>query len=131
MEEDRGMNQNPEVDRLMQTLDHPQKEAIEYLRTAILKVDPQITEQVKWNAPSFCYGGVDRVTFQLKSKDVQLIFHRGAKVKDDEIPFTFHDDSGLMKWRTNDRAMVTFKDLTDVTAHEEAFASLISRWMKA
>lgn len=123
------MNQNPEVDRLMQTFEHPQKEAIEYLRTVLLNVDPQITEQVKWNAPSFCYGGVDRVTFQMKSKDVQLIFHRGAKVKDD-ASFTFHDDSGLMKWRTNDRAMVTFKDLADAKAHEEAFSSLVSRWMK-
>ncbi|MFP3964929.1 DUF1801 domain-containing protein [Actinomadura fulvescens] len=124
------MNQNPEVDQFLRTLDHPQKEAVEYLRAVILNVDPQITEQVKWNAPSFCYDGVDRVTFQLKSKDVQFIFHRGAKVKDGDS-FTFQDDSGLMAWRSSDRAMVTFKDLADAKAHEEAFSSLVSRWMKA
>lgn len=93
--------------------------------------DPQITELVKWNAPSFCYDGVDRVTFQLKSKDIQLIFHRGAKVRDDAASFAFDDDSGLMDWRSSDRAVVTFKDLADVKAKEKAFVALVKRWIKS
>lgn len=112
-------------------MDHPQKEAIEYLSAAILAADPQITEQVKWNAPSFCYDGVDRVTFQLKSEDIQLIFHRGAKVKDDTASFTFDDDSGLMDWRSPDRAVVTFKNLADVKANEETFLALVKRWIRS
>ncbi|MFI6323196.1 DUF1801 domain-containing protein [Nonomuraea sp. NPDC050556] len=120
-----------EVNRLMSTVDHPSKDAIEYLRAAILGVDPEITEQVKWNAPSFCFDGVDRVTFQLKSKDIQLIFHRGAKVRDDGAPFTFDDESGLMDWRSSDRAVVTFKDLADVKTHEAAFLTLVERWIKS
>lgn len=124
-------NRSDKVDQLMETVDHPQKEAVEYLRAAILRADPKITEQVKWNAPSFCYDGVDRVTFQLKSKDIQLILHRGAKVKEDSGSFSFTDDTGLMKWRSGDRAVVTFKDLADVKANETVFVSLLKRWVKA
>ncbi|MFF4826387.1 DUF1801 domain-containing protein [Streptomyces sp. NPDC001312] len=120
-----------DVDQLMETVDHPQSKAVEYLRAAILRADPLITEQVKWKAPSFCYGGVDRVTFQLRSRDVQLVFHRGAKVKDDAASFTFDDDSGLMRWRSGDRALVTFKDLSEVKAHEAEFISLVRRWVRA
>lgn len=124
------MARDPEVDRLLKSLDHPQQDAIEYLRTVILNADPKITEQVKWNAPSFCYDGIDRVTFQLKSKDIQFIFHRGAKVKDDSDDFTFDDPSGLLKWRTSDRAMVTFKDFADAEAHEAEFSNLVGRWVQ-
>ncbi|MFJ6562092.1 DUF1801 domain-containing protein [Streptomyces sp. NPDC091412] len=113
------------------TVDHPQREAVEYLRAAILRADALITEQVKWQAPSFCYGRVDRVTFQLRSRDVELVFHRGAKVRDDAASFTFDDDSGLMRWRSGDRAMVTFKDLAEVKAREAAFISLVRRWVRA
>jgi hypothetical protein len=35
-------------------------------RTDVLASDDGITEHVKWNAPSFCYAGVDRVTFRLQ-----------------------------------------------------------------
>lgn len=124
-------NQSDKVDQLMETIDHPQKESVEYLRAAILAADPQITEQVKWNAPSFCYDGVDRITFQLKADDIQLIFHRGAKVKDDATSFTFDDDTGMMKWRSSDRAIVTFEDLEDVKADETAFIELVRRWVKS
>ncbi len=124
-------NRNSKVDTFMETVEHPHKDAVDYLRTAILRAEPEVTEQVKWNAPSFCYEGTDRVTFQLKSKDVQLIFHRGVQVKDDAGEFAFQDDSGLMKWRSSDRAMVTFKDLADAQAHEAAFIDLVGRWIRA
>lgn len=124
-------SQSDKVDQLMEKVDHPQKAAIEYLRVAILGVDPEITEQVKWNAPSFSYDGEDRVTFQLRSQDVQLIFHRGAAVREDTESFDFPDDTGLMKWKSNDRAVVTFKDLAEVKAKEQAFNDLVKRWIKA
>jgi len=45
------------------------------LRAAILASDLAISEHVKWNAPSFCYGGQDRVTFRLQPRGrLQLIF---------------------------------------------------------
>src|SRR3712207_5407309 len=89
-------NRSQEVDRFMESLNHPLKEGVEQLRAAILESNDQITEHIKWNAPSFCYAGEDRVTFRLYPEDrVQLVFHRGAKVKSDAGDFEFDDDTGL------------------------------------
>jgi hypothetical protein len=123
-------SQSSKVDQLMATVDHPQKAAIEYLRALILGVDPEITEQVKWNAPSFSYDGEDRVTFQLRSQDVQLVFHRGAAAREDTESFSFPDDTGLMQWKSDDRAVVAFKDLADAKANEQALNDLVKRWIK-
>ena len=87
------------VDSFMADLDHPLKAGIEQLRAAILASNDGITEHVKWNAPSFRYADVDRVTFRLQPGDrLQLVLHRGAKVRDDAADFRFEDDSGLLDW---------------------------------
>lgn len=36
-----------------------------------------------------------------------------------------------MKWKSNDRAVVAFKDLADVKANGQAFNDLVKRWIKA
>jgi hypothetical protein len=76
-------NQTPEVDAFLRELSHPMKDEIVEVRAAILASDEQITEHIKWKAPSFCYHGDDRVTFRLLPEGLQLVFHRGAKVRDD------------------------------------------------
>ncbi|MFF4764011.1 hypothetical protein [Streptomyces sp. NPDC001292] len=52
-------------------------------------------------------------------------------MRDDAASFTFDDDSGLVQWRSSDRALVTFKDLSEVEAHETAFIDLVRRWVRA
>ena len=121
-----------DVDQLITALDHPMKPGIQQLRTAILQSNPRITEQVKWKAPSFCFAGEDRVTFRMHPKGLlQLIFHRGAKVRSDSAEFRFEDDTGLMTWATTDRAVVTLKDQAEVDAHQSALVGLINRWILA
>jgi hypothetical protein len=120
-----------DVGQFMAELDHPLEDGVETLRTAILGADPGITENVKWNAPSFRYAGVDRVTFQLRRADrIQLVFHRGVQVRADSASFTFDDPTGLMQWATADRAVVTFADLATVDAHAAAVAALVSGWVR-
>ena len=46
-------NESPEVAEFLPQLSHPLKDGIIELRAAILASDEQITEQIKWNAPSF------------------------------------------------------------------------------
>jgi hypothetical protein len=119
------------VDALVAALDHPLKAVIEDIRPALLAADPRITEQVKWNAPSFCYGGDDRVTFNIRQGGpLLLIFHRGAKVKD-VAGFAFADETGLMDWKAPDRAVVTISSLAYWSANRAAILALIARWMKA
>lgn len=124
-------NQSVKVDQFMEALDHPFKAEVEEVRTAILASNPRITEHIKWKAPSFGYDGQDRVTFRLHPPTaLQLIFHRGAKVK--EIgDFTFSDESGLMRWVTADRAVVTLDDTNEVQARLDDLVSLVNRWLDA
>ncbi len=119
------------VAQFLQTLDHPLKAEVEQLRAIILSADPGITEQIKWKAPSFCYCGDDRVTMRLHPNGgVQLIFHRGAKVKDG-TDFAFDDPSGLLQWVAKDRATMMFRTLAEIAAHKATLEDVVRRWMAA
>jgi hypothetical protein len=121
-----------DVERLLADLDHPLKEGVLQLREAVLAADPDITEHVKWNAPSFVHHGEDRVTFRLQPRGrLQLIFHRGAKVRADTAAFAFDDPTGLMTWAAPDRAIVDFPDLEAVAARQEQITDLVRRWVRA
>lgn len=123
---------NEAVSKFVEQLDSPEKEIVSSIRAAILESNDAITEQVKWNAPSFCFGGEDRVTFRLKLKDrsAQLIFHRGAKVKD-ASDFSFDDSSGLFEWAAADRAILKIKDPDDAKAKKAAIVKVVNEWMTA
>jgi hypothetical protein len=123
-------NPSADVERLMADLTHPLKDGVQRLREAIRAADDGIAEHVKWKAPSYTYAGVDRVTFNLRRADqVQLVFHRGAKVND--APFAFDDPSGLMAWPAPDRAIVTFGSLPDIDANLDTVQELVGRWVHA
>lgn len=121
------------VDAFLANLEHPLKDGIVALRKTILGVDSEITEQIKWNAPSFCYGGDDRITFRIPPNGkggLQLIFHRGAKSKD-STDFKFVDPSGLVEWATPDRGVVTFKESDEIATKTPKLVKLIKAWLKA
>jgi hypothetical protein len=121
-----------DVEEYLTVLEHPLKEGVLRLRAAILASRLPITEHIKWNAPSFCYDGEDRVTFRLQPRGrLQLIFHRGAKVRADSTAFVFDDPSGLMTWPAPDRAVIDFPDLTAVAAREAEVSALVDRWVLA
>ncbi|MGV9771462.1 DUF1801 domain-containing protein [Streptosporangium sp. NPDC003464] len=125
-------NRSGDVDRFMAALDHPLKAGVEQLRSAILASNSDISEHVKWNAPSFRHDGEDRVTFRLQPGDrLQLVFHRGAKVRADGAEFAFQDPTGLMTWLAPDRAVVTLPDLEAVRSQQVAVVSLVNQWVRA
>ena len=109
------------VDDYMNALDHPLKAELQVLREAILNVDPRITEQVKWNAPSFSYNGY-MATFSLhRTEHLLLIFHNGA---------ILDDQDGLLQGDYPDRRMVYFTDMADVTAKKPALERAIREWIE-
>ena len=111
-------------------LDHPRKAEIEQLVALALDAAPGITGQIKWNAPSFCIGGDDRVTLRLQPPPtLQIIFHRGARAKPDP-DFRFADESGLLQMVAADRGVVKLGE-GDVAAKADALAKLIAQWMEA
>ncbi|WP_410768930.1 DUF1801 domain-containing protein [Fontibacillus sp. BL9] len=117
----------------LNNLEHPLKQEIEQVRSVILNADSQITEHIKWNAPSFCYRGEDRITFNLQGKGFfRLIFHCGAKVKDSsgKGPL-FKDPTGLLDWVSGDRGIVKIKSRDEVEANREKLTRLVTLWIEA
>ena len=120
-----------QVDQFLEGLDHPLKAEIERVRAIVLGANPEITEQVKWNAPSFCFRGDDRLTMRIHPPDrLQLILHRGARVRD-SANFSFDDNCGLVKWAAVDRGVVTLGDLAEFERYAAALAKLVNKWVMA
>lgn len=126
------LNRNPVVDSFLESLDHPLKPVIESLRLAVLEADDEITERIKWRAPSFCFDSVDRVTFNLRPvHHVQLIFHRGAKINEDDFHFDASKWSGLLEMIGQDRGQVIFPSAEVAAARQDEFVGLVREWVRA
>lgn len=121
---------DPAVIAFMKKLKHPLKKEIETVRKIILGVNPDISEGIKWNVPSF--RTVDYfATFHVRStSSLQLIFHTGAKVK--EIAKTglkIADPDGLIKWLAKDRCMVTLGKGKEIESNRKALEAIIRQWI--
>jgi hypothetical protein len=111
-------------------LDHPLKSEFEAIRKVILGVSPNIGEGIKWNAPSFRTTEYF-ATMNLRCRDrVQLIFHLGAKVKDNTKDLKVADPAGLIKWLATDRCLVTVGTGKEIAANREAFEKIVRAWIK-
>lgn len=123
---------SPEVDAYLDALDHPLASEVRSLRGDILTLDDRITERIKWKSPSFVVDGDDRITFALRpGKGLEVILHRGVAVRADTADFRFHDDSGIIRWATPDRGIVTMPDAAAVAAKRPALLDLARRWIDA
>lgn len=126
------LNRNPVVDSFLESLDHPLTPVIESLRLAVLEADDEITERIKWKAPSFCFDSVDRVTFNLRPiHHVQLIFHRGAKTNQDDFHFDTSKWGGLLEMIGQDRGQVIFPSAEVATARQDEFVLFVREWVRA
>jgi hypothetical protein len=123
-------NDSESVKRYLEALDHPLKPEVQALRKIILKADARITEGIKWNAPSFHHGDWF-ATFDLRSHDwVQIIFHRGAKVKTVGDSRFVKDPEAILKWITNDRCLVRFVSSGEVAARSSALSKIVAEWVQ-
>ena len=122
-----------QVKEFIQTSKHPLKKALEEIREIILGADKRITEHIKWNAPSFCFNGDDRITFNLSKNDrLLLIFHRGAKVKDSKSKEPlFEDTTGMLEWLAHDRAVVKIQTIEEVAGKKAVLTKIVKRWLSA
>lgn len=117
----------------MAEFDDERKPLVEALLEAITEACPNLTENIKWNAPNFCYDGKDRLTFMFHKRDqVSLILHTGAKPKEDKkAPHLFADDTGLLEWNSNIRATITFFDFNDFLVKRDLFKKAVQQWIEA
>ncbi len=129
----RPSNKSPEngnnVETFMADLVHPHKDGVERLRNAILGIDGRITEEVKWNAPSFKLDD-HFATFKLHPpKQIQLVLHIGSKPV--VPPRHFHLDvpPGLVKWAASDRCVITLQSTEHALQHEADVVSIVRQWI--
>ena len=122
------------VDAYIQKMQHPLKDVVMTLRQIILSTDPEIGEEIKWNAPTFFYTGEMTpfnpkeykrylIVFNLFKQDcIRLVFPSGAKVK---------DTSGLLTGDyTDGRRLALFYSLEDINSKKEALQRVIKEWLR-
>lgn len=119
----------PSVDEFLLLSAHPLTEGAALFRSALMACDPTLSEQIKWNAPSFGRDFDDRVTMGFRPEELQIVFHRGVKPKD-PTGFTFDDPSGLLKWMTKDRAVVRLRSMEEIQSKLPILVETAIRWIK-
>jgi predicted transport protein len=114
---------------LLANLDHPHQDGFELLRSLILALDKRITEEVKWNAPSFKLED-HFATFKLRPpKNIQLVLHTGAKVKSNAKSFTVDDPDQLLKWAAGDRCVLTLASTSELRSRQSSVQRIINQWI--
>jgi hypothetical protein len=126
------VNLNSQVTKFLDDLNHPFRKEIEHLREIILGTKSGLTENIKWNGPNYCFDNDDRITMKIQPpKQVQLIFHRGAKVKEQPPEKLIKDASGLLTWKGNDRAIASFRKMEEIEINKPGLAKIIRDWISA
>ncbi|HUF00375.1 MAG TPA: DUF1801 domain-containing protein [Anaerolineales bacterium] len=116
------VNHTEQVDQFMDRLDHPFKAEVELIREIIKNVNKDITEQIKWKAPTFSYKGEYLVTFNLWEKGrIHLVFHNPmiSKVK-----------SELLEGYYDHRRMAYFSDKNDIQAKKSTLQKILKDLIK-
>jgi len=127
------MNVNIDVTHFLKELNHPFQEEIELLRNCILSADLNLTENIKWNGPNYCFHKEDRITMRIHppKKQVQLILHRGAKKQTNPKEKLISHKSKLLVWKENDRAIITYNSIQDIENGKTELAEIIAEWISA
>lgn len=119
-----------EVTVFLDEQNHLFRKEIEQLRIIILGANAELTENIKWNAPNYSFQGEDRITMRIQPpKQVQLIFHRGAKVKEQPKEKLIKEDFIPLIWKENDRAIATFKSMQDIDNKKVGLQKMIVEWI--
>ncbi|MBK6390811.1 MAG: DUF1801 domain-containing protein [Saprospiraceae bacterium] len=127
------LSDQQQVSQHIQKLEPSLGKIIEYIRQFILSTDPEISERIKWNNPSFYYTGEMKpfdpkeykreiIVMNLHKGKIMLVWPSGAKVK---------DSSGLLEGDFKDgRKTIVFNDLADVKTKEKLLSKTIRAWLK-
>jgi len=122
------------VDAWIRALKHPLRDVVTDLRALILGIDKSIGEEIKWNAPTFFYGGPMKpsdpkrykrylIVFNVARPDcVRLVFPSGARIE---------DTSGLLERDYADgRRLALFHTREEVKEKSPAMKRAIKKWLK-
>ena len=129
------MNNNDlsnEVTAFLDSIELSLRDEIESLRTIIMSVDFDLAEGIKWNGPNYSINGKDRITIRINSpKQLQIIFHRGAKVLEQAEERLLSEKYDILQWKENDRAIASFKSLNEIQENSSMLKEVVTKWIEA
>jgi hypothetical protein len=106
---------------------------VETIRQIILSTNAEISEEIKWNNPTFFYTGEMKtfdpkeykryiIVMNLHKGRIMLVFPSGEKIK---------DTSGFLEGDYKDgRRITVFKDIADVLAKKDILQNSIKKWLE-
>jgi hypothetical protein len=122
------------VDAYIKRLKHPLKDVVSSLRKIILEADPQIGEEIKWNAPTYFYTGEMEqsdpklykrylIVFNLFKNDcIRLVFWGGGKI---------NAKSGFLQGNHADgRRLALFHSMDDVKSNKKHLHHALKQQLK-
>lgn len=125
----KGMNKD--VSSFLDNLNHPLRAEIDAIRELIVNSNFGLIENIKWNAPNYSKNGEDRITMRIHPpKNVQLIFHRGAKKQVTPDKKIIDDPFKLLIWKENDRAIMTFNNFNQIENKKNEIVETIKKWIE-
>jgi len=111
-----------QVEAYMKNLDHPLKAETEAVREIIKHSNKNLSERIKWNAPSYYYKE-DIVTFgPYKNGKVLLVFHHPAIVK---------IKSELLEGDYKDRRLIYFDNMKAIKKNEKELKRIMNELINA
>lgn len=123
---------NKEVTIFLDSLNHPLRKEIEALRNLILSSNNLLKENIKWNGPNYNWCDQDRITMRIQPpKQIQIIFHRGAKKQQQPQNRLINDETNFLNWKENDRAVVSFKSFDEIENSKNILQKVVSDWLNA
>jgi Domain of unknown function (DU1801). len=123
---------NHEVTAFLDGIDHPLRAEIDRLRGIILSAGEGLAEGIKWNGPNYSVDGEDRITLKIHPpKQIQIIFHRGAKVKEQPAEKLLKGEYPFLAWKENDRAVATFRSMEEIERHADLIREAAAKWIEA
>jgi hypothetical protein len=123
---------NSEVTLFLDELQHPLRPEIELLRAIIVTAYPNLTENIKWNGPNYSLNNQDLLTMRIQPpKQIQLVLHRGVHKQTQPPDRLIQDQSGLLVWKENDRAVISFKKQADIHKVKTDVTGIVKDWITA
>lgn len=114
-------NKNPKVDEWFKSYDNPLRELVNEVREIILATDERISEDIKWQAPTFIYKGNIASFFPKSKKNVSLMFHKGASIPNPD---------GLLEGEGKVSRVARFYDAQDIEKKKASLETIIKDWIE-
>lgn len=118
-----------DVEAFLAALSHPLAREIGEARAVILGASREISEAIKWNAPSFRTTEFFATMHLRSTKEVQIIFHLGAKKRATIPEITLSAPDGMVRWLAKDRCMVVMGKGAEIEARSVALRKLVQAWI--